>query len=160
MQFSIRSAAPDDYAAMQAIFDEVDALHRENLPHIFRKPHGPVRPRDYFNQQVTADNIGFFVAEFADQLVGYVHIIITQSPPFPVFVPRKFAVVDTIAVTQAHQNLGIGRALMQTADDWARAQGAESIELNVYAFNTPAVSFYLDQGYTIQSHRMHKPLNP
>jgi len=38
----IREAAADDYEVLCELFDEVDALHRDNLPQIFQKPTGPV----------------------------------------------------------------------------------------------------------------------
>jgi hypothetical protein len=43
MDVIIRPATPDDDEAICEVLDEVDALHREALPHIFRKPDGHVR---------------------------------------------------------------------------------------------------------------------
>jgi ribosomal protein S18 acetylase RimI-like enzyme len=47
---------------------------------------------------------------------------------------------------------------MERAEEWARAKGATSIELNVYAFNEIAQRFYRELGYEILSHRMTKAL--
>ena len=43
MELHIREATTTDYEALCMLFDEGDALHREHLPHVFRKPEGPVR---------------------------------------------------------------------------------------------------------------------
>ena len=47
MRFAIRAATKRDYDALNQIIDQVDALHREHLPHIFQKPDGPPRDREY-----------------------------------------------------------------------------------------------------------------
>jgi len=71
MDATIRPATPDDYEAICEVLDEVDALHREALPHIFRKPEGPVRERaDILEQVAGGINMGLFVAEASGQVVG------------------------------------------------------------------------------------------
>ena len=50
MEISVRKATIDDYNAMCELFDEIDqTLHRDNLPHLFRKPGGAARERDYYS---------------------------------------------------------------------------------------------------------------
>ena len=48
MEVIIREATADDYEVLCELFDEVDALHRDHLPHIFRKPTGLVREQAYY----------------------------------------------------------------------------------------------------------------
>jgi ribosomal protein S18 acetylase RimI-like enzyme len=76
----------------------------------------------------------------------------------PIFVPRRYAVVDGLAVTAAFQHQGVGRLLMDAAHSWAAARGAGAIELNVYAFNETAIAFYRSLGYEIYSVRMSRAL--
>jgi hypothetical protein len=40
MEISVRKATAKDYNSLCELFDEMDALHRDNLPHIFQKPGG------------------------------------------------------------------------------------------------------------------------
>ena len=40
MNTNIRTASAEDYDSLCTLFDKVDALHRNNLPHIFIKPDG------------------------------------------------------------------------------------------------------------------------
>ena len=66
MDVTIRPAVPDDYEQICEVLDEADTLHREALPHIFRKPDGPVRERSDIQEQVAGgENLGLFVAEAA-----------------------------------------------------------------------------------------------
>jgi len=158
MMVKIRPARPEDYEALCEIIDEVDALHREHLPHIFQKPAGPVRERDYLLGLMADDEAGLFVAELEGRLVGFVDVIVRDTVPLPLLVPRRVAIVDNLAVQAGHRRSGIGQALMETAQEWAAARGATSIELNVYAFNQAAIAFYQRLGYQTHSFRLRRPL--
>ena len=136
-----REATEADYEALCAIIEEVDKVHREALPRRFRRPEGPARERNFIANAIGAPHVGLFVAEKGSQVVGLVHVILRDVPAFPIFVPRRYAVIDNLAVASAHRRSGIGSALMKRAEAWARAKGANSVELNVYAFNGPAQGF-------------------
>lgn len=158
MEIRVRKATPDDHCNLNELFEEVDALHRDRLPHIFQQPDGAARERDYLLGLIADPNVAFLVAEAGDTLVGFVHAVIRDTPALPVFVPRRYAVVDEVVVRSGFQNQGIGRRLMDEAQAWAVAQGAASIELNVYEFNESAISFYEGLGYQALSRRMRKEL--
>jgi ribosomal protein S18 acetylase RimI-like enzyme len=158
MEISVRKATADDYNTICELFDEIDALHRDNLPNIFQKPSGSAREQEYYSGLIADENVGLFVAEAGEKLVGFVHTIIRDTPAFPVFVPRRYAIVDSIVVKSGFQNRGIGRILMDKMQAWAIAKGATSIELNVYEFNETAICFYERLGYKTFSRRMRKDL--
>jgi ribosomal protein S18 acetylase RimI-like enzyme len=48
---------------------------------------------------------------------------------------------------------------MDTVHEWAMAQGATTIELNVYEFNQTALGFYQRLGYEALSRKMSRALN-
>jgi ribosomal protein S18 acetylase RimI-like enzyme len=159
VKVNIRRATAEDYNVLCDLFDEVDALHRASLPHIFQRPNGPVREQDYYVGLVSDENAGLFVAEIGEKVVGFVYAVMRDSPSIPVFVPRRYAIVDSIGVESEFQNHGIGRRLMDTVHKWAIAKGATAIELNVYEFNKTAIAFYEALGYETFSRRMSKVLN-
>lgn len=158
MKVSIRKANAKDYSALCDLFDEVDALHRDNLPHLFQKPRGPVREHDYYWGLIADENVGLFVAEVDEMLVGFVQAVIRGAPEIPVLVPRRYAVVDSIGVKSEFRNRGIGRMLMDTVHEWAIARGVTSVELNVYEFNKAAIAFYRSLGYETLSRKMSRAL--
>ncbi len=158
MEISVRKATADDYNSVCELFDEIDALHRDNLPHIFQKPDGTVREQDYFLGLSADENVALLVAETGKDLVGFVHAMVRDTPAIPVFVPRRYAIVDGIVVKSGFQNHGIGRILMEKMQEWALTKGATSIELNVYEFNETAISFYERLGYQTFSRKMSKEL--
>ena len=158
MEISVRKATAEDYNSLCELFDEIDALHRDNLPHIFQKPGSVAREQDYYLGLVADENVALFVSEAGEKLVGFVHAIIRDTPAFPIFVPRRYAIVDGIVVKSGFQNHGIGKILMDKMQEWAIARGATSIELNVYEFNETAISFYERLGYQTLSRKMSKEI--
>ena len=91
--------------------------------------------------------------------MGFVHVMVSDAPPIPIFVPRRFAIVDNLVVSNDFQRNGIGQKLMRKSQQWAVDRGATSIELNVYHFNQKAISFYTNIGFKPTSQRMSKALS-
>ncbi len=159
MKTHIRKATANDYDNLCELFNEIDTLHRVNLPDIFQKPNGAAREKDYYLGLVADENIGLFVVEMDEKLIGFVHVLVRDTPVFPVIIPQHYAVIDGIAVKSEFQNHGIGKMLMEKAQEWATTNGVVFIELNVYEFNKNAISFYERLGYQISSQRMRKKID-
>jgi GNAT superfamily N-acetyltransferase len=158
MAIVIREATDGDYEDLCTIIEEVDRMHQEALPHLFKAPEGPARGRSYIVNAMRAPDAGLFVAEIQGELVGFVRVIVKDVPAIPILVRRRYAAVDNLAVRSAHRRGGVGGGLMKRAEAWARAKGATSIELNVYAFNQTAQAFYRQLGYDTLSHHLCKSL--
>jgi len=159
MEIIIRKATAEDYEALCELIDEVDALHRNHLPRLFREPDGPVREEDYYLGLIADEKVGLFVAVAGKRLAGFIHVVILDAPSYPIIVPRRFANVDNLGVKPELRHNGIGRMLMDAAQEWAIAKGATSIELSVYEFNAEALAFYRQLGYATLSRRMGKWLD-
>lgn len=158
MEKTIRKATANDYIGVCELLDEIDALHHDRHPRIFRKPTGNARTRDFFTGLLIDEKVGLFLAEENGRPVGFVHVLVRDMPDFPIFVPRRYAIIDTIVVRSGHRDRGIGRMLMQKSEEWAIAQGAASVELGVYEFNETAISFYKSLGFHTLSRKMEKVL--
>jgi len=158
MEIIIRNARETDYAALCRLWDEVDLLHRQRLPAIFRPPDGPVRERDYYLGLLADENVAIFLAEQAGEPVGFVHVLEARSWDLPILVPRRFAIIDNLVVTGRSRRQGIGRLLMEEAEDWARQRGLTTVELTVYEFNRGAFALYEQMGYETLHRRMSKKL--
>lgn len=70
----------------------------------------------------------------------------------------RYAHIFLLYVAPEHRRQGIGKALMDRAENWARARGDRQIGLQVFATNQPAVNLYHQLGYTTQSLVMFKLL--
>jgi diamine N-acetyltransferase len=158
VEMLIREAVARDYKNLNTLIDAVDRLHRDNLPQKFQESEGPVRDRNLILALIADESVGLFVAEREAQLVGLVHILIRDTPDIPIFIPRRYAVIDNLVVKDGFRRVGIGRALMTKAHDWAITKGANLVELNVYNFNEAALAFYERLGYKTYSCQMSKSL--
>ncbi len=158
MDFAIREAVLKDYEELCEVFEEVDVLHREALPHVFREFDGPARTKGYISGIIADGNSALFVAEHDGQIIGLVHISVRKSSDIPVIVPRRYAVMENLAVKEEFRRSGVGRVLVEIAHQWALDKEITQVELNVWEFNKGAIAFYEQLGYTTASRKMWKSL--
>ena len=156
---AIREATPGDFRAVSDLFEEVDRPHREHLPDLFREARGVPREESYINELIAKPDAAVFVAEAGTGVVGLLVVKIHSTPDVSILVPLDYVVIDTIVVTTDARRRGVGRALMVQAEAWARAQGLDRIELNVFEFNEGAINLYHGLGYATLSRRMVKRFN-
>jgi ribosomal protein S18 acetylase RimI-like enzyme len=72
-------------------------------------------------------------------------------------VPRRTAEFG-IGVLEAWRGSGIGSALIERAEAWARSEGLDMLVLDVAAENEAARSLYLRLGYAPRSDHLAKSL--
>jgi ribosomal protein S18 acetylase RimI-like enzyme len=160
MEWIVREATRADYDGLCALLAEADALHREGAPHVFQEPEGPARERAYVEGLIADPASAILVAQAGRRLAGAVCVFLRESPPVPIMVPRRYAVIDMLVVSASLRRRGIGRTLMEGAHAWAAARGVDTVELNVWEFNQAALAFYRALGYRTESRKMSVRLEP
>jgi len=158
MKITLRQATEQDYTTYCNLLNEINDQHCAVLPGIFQKPSGVIFEREYFISLLANADLAIFLAETEGQAAGFVHVLVREAPNYPLLVPRRFGIIDTLVVSTAFRRGGVGKALMRKAEEWAASRGATAVELNVYEFNQVAQAFYRRMGYTTLSRRMSKPL--
>lgn len=88
-----------------------------------------------------------------------IKLLVSSIQSIEIFIKRRLAVIESVVVKQKCHGKGVGRKLVEAAHGWAVAQGAESVELNVYEFNKHAIAFYEQLGYETLSRTMRKRLS-
>ena len=66
--------------------------------------------------------------------------------------------IDNFVVDEAYRSKGIGKALVQHCEAFAKAEGADVIVLDTYVDNPASHRFYFREGYTILGYHFEKPL--
>jgi ribosomal protein S18 acetylase RimI-like enzyme len=98
-----------------------------------------------------------FVARAADGTpAGFVWVARTHND----FTGRLEASLLNQYVAEPYRGQGLGRRLMDTAEEWARQQGLPRISLSVGAHNTIGQRLYESLGYQVETLRMTKRLTP
>ena len=71
---------------------------------------------------------------------------------------ERYSQILLLYVVPEHRRLGVGKALLHQAENWARAQGDRQIGLQVFVDNHQAINLYQNLGYKTQSLLMIKSL--
>jgi GNAT superfamily N-acetyltransferase len=66
--------------------------------------------------------------------------------------------VPLLAILPKSQGIGVGRALMQAAESWAKEQGYRLLHLEVFAHNNKAQGFYQNLGFEAETLHMIKEI--
>jgi ribosomal protein S18 acetylase RimI-like enzyme len=154
----IRAATEEDAEDLSRLLTEVNDLHADALPRIYRRVEANGPTADFLRGQIAAEGNHFFVAERAGEVVGYVSLRLNQAASVPVLVPRRSVAIDTVVVSRAYRHLGIGEALVRRAHEWADEQGIDQAELVVAKFNATAIKLYEKLGYATLWRRMWRSL--
>jgi RimJ/RimL family protein N-acetyltransferase len=87
------------------------------------------------------------VAETPDGIVG--RLSVARDPH-----PASDHVADIgLMVARPYRRQGIGRALMEAAEHWARGVGVRKLELHVFPHNEAALGLYEALGYEREGYR-------
>ncbi|PYR79565.1 MAG: GNAT family N-acetyltransferase, partial [Acidobacteria bacterium] len=67
----------------------------------------------------------FLVADVGGGAVGWVHVVFAEYVD-----AEAFAVIGGLVVDRQHRRFGVGRALMNRAETWARERGCSMVRLS------------------------------
>ena len=99
------------------------------------------------------------VAEVEGVVVGSLDAFMRPHPSEgSMRMPRRGALIG-LAVDEGWRGRGIGTALMDAAEAWARGRGYDTLELDVADPNGDARRLYERLGYGLVAHTLVKPLN-
>jgi ribosomal protein S18 acetylase RimI-like enzyme len=131
-----RPAESRDLEAVAALFD----AYRQ----FYEMPADLALARRYLDERFQRRESVLFVAENADgDIVGFTQLY----PAFcSVLADRTFVLYD-LFVTPAARGTGAGRALMESAESYARAHGAARLQLQTAKTNKIGQSLYESCGW-------------
>ena len=144
---SIRRAETADYDSVEAIMKEVQQLHVDWRPDIY-KPAGTGYSRDYFERLVAEKRL--MIAESDGAVAGllsfmYRHIESDKQ------VTRDVIFVDDLAVKEEYRGRGIGTQLLNQMRGKVTVEHLDGLELQVNARNIAARKMYEKFGFTEKS---------
>ena len=150
----VRLASLRDYEEMCSLFDELDELHRQARPDMFRAFPPPARTREQVAQWLAQPDSTVLVAQSDEGVVGLA-VLLTRAPSsFAGAAPRKVIEVDNLVVRTDQRGRRVGRRLLAAAVEWSRQRRATHVEVAVHDFNRDARRFYESFGFAASVDRL------
>jgi RimJ/RimL family protein N-acetyltransferase len=142
----VRRAAPGDASALVELARAVGA-EEEGWLITNGEWRTASEERRYLRTVRRHPHAAVFVAENEDGIVG--RISLARDPH-----PASEHIADLgIMVAQGYRRQGIGRALMEAGEAWAREVGVTKLELHVFPYNQAAIALYEQLGYEREGYR-------
>jgi GNAT superfamily N-acetyltransferase len=94
------------------------------------------------------------IAELNNEAVGFIHACSHHDS----ISGELCATIPLLAVSKSVDRCGVGSALMNATEEWAKAQGYRLMHLEVFANNNKAQKFYQNNGFNPETLHMVKPL--
>jgi ribosomal protein S18 acetylase RimI-like enzyme len=148
MEFKIRKAELEDYDVLCRLFAQIDELHLQWYPELFRHPEGPSRTRHEIGEMIMSKYSQIFLAEAELQELGLISFKIENYPDHRIVKKQTFILIDMIVVDKNYRCRGIGKALYNEVVNFAKDKSIDRIELKVYSKNTDGILFYKQLGFT------------
>jgi RimJ/RimL family protein N-acetyltransferase len=140
MTFRVREAEPGDAAALVSLASAVGA-EPEGWLLSDERWRSVGDERRYVRAVRRSDAGAVLVAVAESGIVG--RLSIARDPH-----PSSRHVADVgLMVAASHRRRGIGRALLESAEAWARSAGVTKIELHVFPYNEAAIALYESLDY-------------
>lgn len=143
--FTIRPGKRDDAEAAARLWMQSAEEHTTHDP-VYTTAPGAERVMRRFLADLASSSQSFlFVATSGDRTVGFISGELREGSP--TFQPKTWASVDDVFVEPDNRGLGVGRALVQCVEAWARERGADGVSLQVAAANGRGRRFYEGLGF-------------
>ena len=145
MNIQIRSADIADYEGIIDIISQVQDMHVEWRPDIY-KHNDNLIPKNVFEKIV--ENNTFFVAINENNNVVGVLELINKHFESPAHITRDIIFIETMAVAKEYRGLGIGHKMFEFIKEMKIKNNFDGIELQVNSKNIAAIEMYKKCGFT------------
>lgn len=148
----IREMNLNDYEDVKILVRQIHELHLSNRPDIYND--GESFPKECFEKVLSdVNNLNYVYVE-NKKIVGVLNATLQHTNPLPIIKLRTFYFIENIVVDKNHRRKGIAKKLFNYLTLKAKENNIDSIELNVWSFNTEAIKFYESMGMNIKNIRM------
>ncbi len=148
----IRKATVDDIPAISELYREQFREMAKMMPDFIKEGDQSV---EFLEKTISNDDSDILVYEDNGNVVGFILLQAKERPDFDFMRPGKYCYIMDIIVTEAHRNKGFGTALMNSANDWAKEQNCNFVNLDVLVNNHGAIKLYEKLGFTPKAQEMY-----
>jgi GNAT superfamily N-acetyltransferase len=109
---------------------DVQRLHVEHHPEIFKMPQSDDFAVAFFDEMLADEIIHIFIAEKNGEAFGYILCKLIEREETAFTFAMRYLLVDQISVRPEARGGGVGSALMMKADNLADELGVSMIQLD------------------------------
>ena len=155
---NIRQANSSDSLLLSSSCVDVQRLHAEKYPDIFKMPQSDDFAVSFFEEMLANPMSGIFIAEENGDAIGYIFCQVIDRPETPFAHARRFLHIDQISVRQSAQGQGVGTVLIEQALSLGKELKVPKIQLDSWGFNTGAHAFFEKMWFEKFNHRFWRSL--
>ena len=153
----VRRAAERDIPAILNLLVQVDMVHHNGRPDLFKGPATKYNAEELEAILADGETPVFVCTDEKDRVLGH-GFCIMQHAGSQLLEEHTTLYIDDICVDEAARGQGAGRALYEHILAFAREKGAYNVTLNVWTCNPGAMAFYEKLGLTPYKVGMEKIL--
>ena len=145
---AIRLATIEDAAAIARQTADVQRLHHDALPDMFKMPAADLFPPQKLAALIHDPNSVVAVAEMDGTVIGHIYGALVKRAESEFHEASAALYIHQIGIDADVRRQGVGTALMEFIQDKARALGLTAMQVDHWAFNTRAASFFAACGFS------------
>ena len=151
---TIRLAEAADYEGVARLNAEVQQLHADALPRLFKPTSENIFTREVYDGMLAQPRCYLYIAVRGTEPVGYVYAEVQERPEAWFRYAQRVVYIHQLAVSRLHRRRGYGERLVQQVVALAESQGIRRLELDTWWFNAEARAFFKRLGFTELNLRM------
>ena len=144
--FSVRTAKSEDIPSILALLVQVDMVHHNGRPDIFKGPTTKYDAKQLEEIIKNKETPVFVCVDEEGNVTGHAFCIHKQEKNDRVLTDIKTLYIDDICVDEKSRRQGVGEALYNYVSEYAKNLGFYNITLNVWNCNPGAMKFYEKMG--------------
>ena len=144
---AVRPATTDDAEVIARQTSAVQQLHADALPDVFKPPSAELFPPTKLAALIRDPSAIVAVAELDGKIVGHIYGVVVNRPENAFNRPGSHVYIHQIGVDAECRRQGVGTALVEFVLHRARAMGVAAVQVDHWAFNGRARSFFEARGF-------------
>ena len=137
----IRMAEEKDIPGIQALLFQVNRVHHEGRPDLFRGPVTKYSPEE-LKRMLGKAEAPVFVWEEEGRILAHCFCQFQQTRDDSLRTDVKALYIDDLCVDEGCRGRGIGRKMFDYVRTYAQGAGCYHVTLNVWTLNPGALQFY------------------
>ena len=144
---NIRFAEINDLDRVNELRRQVNEIHVKGKPEVF-KPGFSDELRDHVYTVFSDPDKRILVSEADGVICAFAVLARVAKPENPYMFERRYLDIDEFCVDAAYRRKGVASEMIAFIRGYAKSEGFDRVELNMWEFNRDALEFYEKVGFT------------